>query len=139
VVDIQHKPCGLTSLSRYHLSQVHKVQHKPRKKSSWGHKQNWSKRTSSVLPLAHQTVSGALSAHASKPATLGNSPGPLRYNSPDCPVSQRSNGSLRANGRLQKCTVANNHVEVRAQKSEVTGLSGAAKRQRAPMVNSSKP
>jgi hypothetical protein len=33
---------------------------------------------------------------------------------PDCPVSQRSNGSLRANGRLQKCTVANSA----AQKSE---------------------
>jgi hypothetical protein len=26
--------------------------------------------------------------------------GVLRYNSPDCPVSQWSNGSLRANGRL---------------------------------------
>jgi hypothetical protein len=31
VVDDQHKPHGLTSLSRYDLSQVHKVQHKPRK------------------------------------------------------------------------------------------------------------
>jgi hypothetical protein len=34
VVDVQHKPHGLTSLSRYHLSQVHKVQQKPRKKFS---------------------------------------------------------------------------------------------------------
>jgi hypothetical protein len=48
----------------------------------------------------------------------------LRYNSPDNSVSQRSNGSLRANGQLQKCTVANSV----AQKSEVTGLSGAAKK-----------
>jgi hypothetical protein len=37
--DVQHKPRGLTSLSRYHLSQVHKVQYKPRKKFSWGHNQ----------------------------------------------------------------------------------------------------
>jgi hypothetical protein len=34
VVDIQHKPHGLTSLSRYYLSQVHKVQRKARKKFS---------------------------------------------------------------------------------------------------------
>jgi hypothetical protein len=46
---------------------------------------------------------------------------------PDCPVSQRSNGSLRANGRLCRATVLNSvAVEVRAQKSEVTGLSGVA-------------
>jgi hypothetical protein len=31
VFDIHHKPRGLTSLSRCYLSQVHKVQHKPRK------------------------------------------------------------------------------------------------------------
>jgi hypothetical protein len=41
---------------------------------------------------------------------------------PDCPVSQRSNGSLRTNGRLQKSTVANNAV----QKSEATELFGVA-------------
>jgi hypothetical protein len=53
--------------------------------------------------------------------------GALRYNSPDCPVSQRSNGSLRANGRLQNATVVNSAAtEVIAQKSEVTGLSGVA-------------
>jgi hypothetical protein len=32
VVDDQHKPYGLTSLARCDLYQVHKVQHKPRKK-----------------------------------------------------------------------------------------------------------
>jgi hypothetical protein len=36
VVDVHHNPRGLTSLSRYHLSQVHKDQHKPRKNPSWG-------------------------------------------------------------------------------------------------------
>jgi hypothetical protein len=42
-------------------------------------------------------------------------------------VSQRSNGSLRANGRLQNATVVNSAAtEVIAQKSEVTGLSGVA-------------
>jgi hypothetical protein len=34
VVDVHHKPRGLTNLSRCHLSQVHKVQYKPRKKFS---------------------------------------------------------------------------------------------------------
>jgi hypothetical protein len=63
----------------------------------------------------------------SKPATLGFLPGALRYNSLDCPVSQRSNDSLRANGRL--CRVYSHEqcrAEVRAAKSEVTGLSGVA-------------
>jgi hypothetical protein len=53
--------------------------------------------------------------------------GALLYNSPDCPVSQRSNDSLRANGQLCRATVLNSTAaEVRAQKSEDTGLSGAA-------------
>jgi hypothetical protein len=34
VVDDQHKHMELTSLSRIHVLQVHKVQHKPRKKIS---------------------------------------------------------------------------------------------------------
>jgi hypothetical protein len=32
VFDVYHKPRGLTSLPSCHLSQVHKAQHKPRKK-----------------------------------------------------------------------------------------------------------
>jgi hypothetical protein len=43
VFDIHHKPRGLTSLSSHHLCQVHKVQHKPRKKLSWGLNNIWSK------------------------------------------------------------------------------------------------
>jgi hypothetical protein len=85
--------------------------------------------------MAHRTLFGALGPYTLKPTTLENSAGVPRYNSLDCPVSQRSNGSLRANGRLQKCTVSNSA----AQKSEVTELSGVAKRQRASTVNSSKP
>jgi hypothetical protein len=57
---------------------------------------------------------GAPGHPANEQATLGNSLDVLRYNSLDCPVSQRSNDSLRANGRLQKSTVANSA----SQKSE---------------------
>jgi hypothetical protein len=46
---------------------------------------------------------------------------------PDCPVSQRSNGSLHANGVLCRATVSYSiATEVRAQKSEGTGLFGVA-------------
>jgi hypothetical protein len=51
----------------------------------------------------------------------------LRYNSPDCPVSQRSNGSLRQRSTLQSATVMNSAtIESEAQKAERTGLSGVA-------------
>jgi hypothetical protein len=63
----------------------------------------------------------------SKPVTLGFLPGALHYNSPDCPVSQRRNGSLRANGQLRRVYSDEQcRTEVRATKSEVTGLSGVA-------------
>jgi hypothetical protein len=53
--------------------------------------------------------------------------GALRYNSPDYPVSQRSNGYLRQRSTLQSATVAySTAVELRAAKSEGTGLSGVA-------------
>jgi hypothetical protein len=56
----------------------------------------------------------------SEPATLGKSQGSLRYNSPDCSVSQRSNGSLRANDSLQKqqcATVPRQKSERRSQRA----------------------
>jgi hypothetical protein len=93
VVDVHRKPRGLTSLPRCHLSQVHKVQHKLRKKFSWGLKQIWSKGLESVLAMAHRTVSGVHRTVSGAPgraplesATLGFLWGVLRYNSPDCPV-----------------------------------------------------
>jgi hypothetical protein len=53
--------------------------------------------------------------------------GALYYNSPDCPMSQRSNDSLRANGRIvRRNSDEQCRAEVRAQKSEGTGLSGVA-------------
>jgi hypothetical protein len=128
VVDVHHKPRGLTSLSRCHLSQVHKVQHKWRKKFSWGHKQIWSKGHESVLPLVHRTVSGAPGPRASEQATLENSLGALRYNSPDCPVctghvrwaseatvSARQRSTAKVNSDEQCAS------EVRAAKLEVIG------------------
>jgi hypothetical protein len=75
---------------------------------------------------APDTVSCASQA-PSKPATLGFLPGALRYNLPDCPVSQRSNGSLRANGRLRRVYSDEQcRTGVKASKSDVTGLSGVA-------------
>jgi hypothetical protein len=51
----------------------------------------------------------------------------LRYNSPDCPVCQRSNGSLHQRSTLQSATMMNSAAtESEAQKSERTGLSGVA-------------
>jgi hypothetical protein len=53
--------------------------------------------------------------------------GSLRYNSPDSPVCQQSNGSLHANGRLRRVYSGEQcRAEVRAAKSKVTGLSGVA-------------
>jgi hypothetical protein len=61
--------------------------------------------------MAHRTLSGAPGQALSKPVTLGFLPRALHYNSPDYPVSQRSNGSLRANGRLRRGTVPNSVVQ----------------------------
>jgi hypothetical protein len=46
---------------------------------------------------------------------------------PDCPVSQWSNSSLRTNGHfVRRNSDEKYHVELEAQKSEHTGLSGVA-------------
>jgi hypothetical protein len=93
-----------------------------------------------VLPLAHRTLSGA-PGPPNEQATLGNSLGLLRYNSPDylvctglsgepseqrLPTRQRSTAQMNSDEQYR--------AEVRAAKSEVTGhvwcatgLSGAAK------------
>ena len=94
MVDVHHKPHGLISLPRCLVYQVHKVQHKPRKKFSWGLKQIWSEGLESVLPMAHRTVSGATGQAQNELTTLGLSRDALRHNSLDCPVSQRNNGNL---------------------------------------------
>jgi hypothetical protein len=137
VVDVHHKPRWLTSLPRCHSYQVHKVQHKPRKKFRVRLKQIWSKGHESVLPMAHRTVFGAPGRAPLEHLTLGNFPGVLHYNSPNCPVCtghvRWANGatvtmSQRSSSKSEQCT-----AEVRAVKSEHTGhvrcstrLSGAA-------------
>ena len=132
MVDVQHKPRGLTSLPSCHLSQVHKVQHKPTKKISWGTLQSLEQRQALVLPVAHQTVSGV---HR----TLSGAQAEHHTNWPlfafpqshsaiihrTCPVSQRSNGQLQQRSTVvnsKKCTMQKS--EVRDMKSEHTGLSG---------------
>jgi hypothetical protein len=96
-----------------------------------------------VLPVEHRTVSGDPGRAPSKLLTLGFYQGTLFYNSPDCPVSQQSNGNLRQRSTAKDEQCAS---EVRAEKLErtghvrcTTGLSGAATGQRTPTVNRSKP
>jgi hypothetical protein len=80
VVDDQHKPYGLTSLARCDLSQVHKVQHKPRKNSVMGHNLFGEKKDLIVLIFgAPDTV------RCTRPVQLQTShswefQGSLRYN-----------------------------------------------------------
>jgi hypothetical protein len=103
--------------------------------------------------VVHRTVSSAPGPSTIKPATLGKSKGTLRYNSPDCPVCTGLSGEP-AEQRLparQRSTAQMNSDEQysdRSQSAEVrchrtvwcgTGLSGAAKRQRSPTVNSDCP
>jgi hypothetical protein len=45
VFDVHHKPRVLTSLPSCHLSQVHKIKHKPTKKVSWGTPQMFGAKT----------------------------------------------------------------------------------------------
>jgi hypothetical protein len=148
VVDIHHKPHGLTSLSRCHLSQVHKVQHKSRKKFSWGHNQIWSKGLRVCWNLAHQTLSGAPGPTESNKPHSGIPGAPfaiihrtVRYATglsgeraeQRLPMSQRSTAQMNSG---EQCRAkVRGHWTVWCG----TGLSGAAKRQRATTVDSSKP
>jgi hypothetical protein len=78
-----------------------------------------------VLPMAHQTVAGVHRTVSGAPgrapfqlATLGLFQGVLRYNSPDCPVSQWNNDNLALNGRLRiqkKRTMQKSDVGLRSQ------------------------
>ena len=92
---------------------MHKVQHKPTKKISWGTLQSLEQRQALVLPVAHQTVSGV---HR----TLSGAQAEHHTNWPlfafpqshsaiihrTCPVSQRSNGQLRPTVNYgEQCTM----------------------------------
>jgi hypothetical protein len=76
--------------------------------------------------MAHRIVSGAQGPYNSNNHSRENE-GALRYNSPDCPMSQRSNDSLRQWSTLQSATVKNIVVQKSEQRSQRgTGLSGVA-------------
>lgn len=129
--DVHHKPRGLTSLLRCHLSQVLKVQHKPRKKISWDSTKIGAKTSIDAVSGAPNSVRCPGQAPREL-ATLGFLREALHYNSSDCPMSQWSNGHLRSTVTMQKS-------KVRAAKSERIRLSSAARRQRTSTVNRSKP
>jgi hypothetical protein len=131
VFDIHHKPHGLTSLSSCHLSQVHKVQHKPTKKISWELNKVWSKDKIWCWQwrTGHCPVPRPSTSRTDRSRVFLES---LRYNSSDCPVCT---GHVRwANGATVNCaqrsTVMSDEQwtmrksEVKATKSEHTGLSG---------------
>jgi hypothetical protein len=69
----------------------------------------------------HQTVSGAPGRAPIEHATLGFSQGALHYNSPDYPVSQRSNGNLAptVDFKREQCK-----SEVRAESQNTPDMSG---------------
>jgi hypothetical protein len=106
-------------------SNQYKVKRKGSKERSKG---NRSAPWSGTLdcPVHHRTVSGAPGRIDLKLFSFVF-PAQLRYNSPDCPVHQRSNDYLRAtvdSGSEQYRTV--NAAEVRAVGQRGTGLSGVA-------------
>jgi hypothetical protein len=87
---------------------VPKVDNKPIKKTKKGFKQREQKTTEVCPGLAHRTVrcaTGQCPVHQGtrlQTCHLREFWEPLRYNSPDCPVCQWSNGYYSANGRLQQ-------------------------------------
>jgi hypothetical protein len=136
-----------------HLSQVHKVQHKPTNKMSWGTLQSLEQKQVLVQAVAHQTLSGAQAKAPRELAALGFSQShsaiihqTIRC-APDCPMSQRSNGQMRPtidyadDGIVDRAEVRSQNCKVRTHQTVrcATRLSGAARGQRTSMVNRSKP
>jgi hypothetical protein len=85
---------------------VPKVHNKPIKRPRKGFKQESKGQPERHPGLAHRTVrcaTGQCPVHQGTSARtrhLRENQRALRYNSPDCPVCQRSNGSFRANDHL---------------------------------------
>jgi hypothetical protein len=107
VFDVHHKPRGLTSLPSCHLSQAHKVQHKPTKKVSWGTLQSLEQKQVLVQPVVHRTLSGAEAEAPRELAALEFSESHSAINSLDYPVCTGLSGdpteqrSTALNGRLR--------------------------------------
>jgi hypothetical protein len=107
VFGIHHKPCGLTSLSSCHSSQVHKVQHK-------------STKTSICAASGAPDTVRCPGQGTHKLAALGVFLESLHYNSPDYLVY--TGHVRRANGATVNCaqrSTAVNSGQCRSQKSEL--------------------
>jgi hypothetical protein len=89
-----------------------------------------------IVSGVHRTVSDAPGQAPNKLTTLGFLQGSLRYNSPDCPVCQWSNGNLAP---MIDCKSDQCKVRCQAAKSERTGLSDATIGQLTSKVDRSKP
>jgi hypothetical protein len=129
---------------------VPKVHNKPIKRPRKGSNKESKQTTQRHLGLAHRTVrcaTGQCPVHQGTSARtlhLRENQRALRYNSPDCPVCQRSNGYFASNGRLQHIKCAPARAEDRAAPEgapdSLQDLSGAppdspeAPQVRAPMV-----
>jgi hypothetical protein len=129
VFDVHHKPHELTSLPSCYLSQVHKLQHKPTKKISWGTLQSLEQKQVLVQPVAHRTLSGVQAEATRELAALGfsQSQSTKIHRTVRCvtglsgePMEQQSTSPtvICADGGTM------NSAEVRSTKSERTGLSG---------------
>jgi hypothetical protein len=100
---------------------VPKVHNKPIKRPRKGFKQESKRQPGRHPGLAHRTVrctTGQCPVHQgtrSQTRYLRKFPRALRYNSPDCPVCQRSNDYFARNGRLQRIKCAPVHARVRAR------------------------
>jgi hypothetical protein len=111
---------GLTSLSRIHLLQVHKVQHKPRKNSVRernfiGAKELECAEEWRTGPADSVRCTRTVQSSTSHSREFGDA---LRYYSSNCPVRQRSNYSLRHWSTLQSATVMNNVVQKSEHRSQ---------------------
>jgi hypothetical protein len=99
---------------------VQKVHNKAIQRPRKGFKEIEQKTTQRHPGLAHRTVwcaTGQCPVHQGTSARtlhLREKQRALHYNSPDCPVCQRSNGYLASNGRLQHIKCAPARAEDRA-------------------------
>jgi hypothetical protein len=96
VIECPTQTIGLIVCSRLYVLQVPKIQHKTNKKNKTrvkireqrGNRRHpWSEAPD--CPVCHRTVSSTCPVHQetqTQTRHLRESPGPARYNSPDCPV-----------------------------------------------------
>jgi hypothetical protein len=128
VFDVHHKPYELTSLPSCHLSQLHKVQHKPTKKVSWGNSTKFGAKTKGAASGTPDTVR-CLGRGTSRTGCSRVFSARVCYNSQDCSLCHRT---IRwANGTTVNFSTVDcadewtvDRAEVRTTKSECTGLSG---------------